>query len=101
MLTRFPALTTGLGLKLPRYPISFLQPAVLRGSTHIIIDDSVARRSVEDGGIGYTGVCNSLEGFCEELVLWNREYEEGLVGGKAGVKGPVEAVGVAARGVGG
>lgn len=61
---------------------------------HILIDDSVARRRVEDGGIGYTGVCNSLEGLCEEMVMWNREYEEGLGGGRGGV-------GVAARGVGG
>ncbi|KAK1829845.1 sterol-4-alpha-carboxylate 3-dehydrogenase, decarboxylating [Podospora conica] len=99
-ITRFPGVASALGLKEPKYPLSFLQPAVLRGATHILIDDSVARRRVEDGGIGYTGVCTSLEGFCEELVLWNREYEEGLVGGKGG-KGVVEAAGVAARGVGG
>lgn len=89
---------------MPGYPISYVQPAVLRGSVHILIDDSVARRRVEDGGIGYTGVCNTLEGFCEEMVLWNREYEEGLVGGGGGVKGAkrtVEAAGVTARGVGG
>ena len=64
----------------------------------------MARRRVEDGGIGYTGVCNSFEGLCEEMVLWNREYEQGLVAGREGAKGAkgvVEAAGVAARGVGG
>jgi hypothetical protein len=100
VLTRFPTLTGVLGLKEPRYPLSYLQPSVLRGSTHVLIDDSVARRSVAEGGIGYRGVCTSLEGFCEEMVAWNREHEgKGSEGGRGGVG--VEGVGVGAKAVGG
>jgi len=73
-VTRFPFLAK-LGLKEPRYPLSFLQPSAIYGSMHTLADDSAIRRSVEDGGLGYRGVCTSLEGMCEELVEWNREHD--------------------------
>jgi len=76
IVTRFPFLTTWFGLREPRFPINYLQPSTLRGSMHILVDDSAAKKSIEEGGLGYDGVCTSLEGMCEELVAWNLEHEE-------------------------
>ncbi|KAK0656641.1 hypothetical protein B0T16DRAFT_316951 [Cercophora newfieldiana] len=73
-VTFFPFLQK-LGLKEPGYPLSFLQPSVIKGSVHVIVDDTAIRRSFEEGGLGYKGVCTSLEGMCEELADWNREHE--------------------------
>lgn len=81
IVTRFPFLAR-LGLREPTYPINYLQPSVLRGSMHVLIDDTAARKSVKEGGIGYRGVCNSLEGFCEELLEWNREHDEEMESAK-------------------
>jgi hypothetical protein len=74
VVARFPFLAK-LGFKEPGYPLSFLQPTVIKGSVHILIDDSAIRRSVEDGGLGYQGVCTTLEGMCTQLAEWNREHE--------------------------
>jgi hypothetical protein len=74
VVTRFPFLAK-LGLKELGYPMSFVQPSVINGSVHTLVDDSAIKRGVEDGGLGYRGVCTSLEGMCEELAEWNREHE--------------------------
>lgn len=76
IVTRFPILTAWFGLREPRFPINYLQPSTLRGSMHILVDDSAAKKSIEEGGLGYRGVCTSLEGMCEELAAWNLEHEE-------------------------
>ncbi|KAK5658792.1 hypothetical protein OQA88_1604 [Cercophora sp. LCS_1] len=96
VVTRFPSLTATLGLKEPSYPINFLQPSVIRGSMHILVDDSAAKKSAKEGGIGYHGVCNSLEGFCEELLEWNREHEDA----QPTKPKVVEALGKKAKGLG-
>jgi hypothetical protein len=86
VVARFPFLAK-LGFKEPGYPLSFLQPTVIKGSVHILIDDSAIRRSAEDGGLGYKGACTTLEGmvcaipaafcpFCYFTLLSQEEEEE-------------------------
>ncbi|KAL1839146.1 hypothetical protein VTJ49DRAFT_1842 [Mycothermus thermophilus] len=62
-------------LREPKGELHLLQPPVFTVSTHAIVDDSAARKSVTEGGIGYTPGCTTLEGVCEELFEWNLEYE--------------------------
>lgn len=76
LLAKLPFLTRNFGWAEPRDPIQQLQPAVFALASHHIIDDSAARRSIENGGLGYTGACTSLEGICEQIVNWNREHEQ-------------------------
>ncbi|KAJ4296057.1 hypothetical protein N0V88_004759 [Collariella sp. IMI 366227] len=64
LLAHLPFLTK-LGLKEPSGPIHFLQPSVFSVSVHTIIDDSAARKSVAEGGIGYKG-CTTIEGFARD-----------------------------------
>ena len=52
-----------------------MQPAVFSPTSHTICDDSRARRSVEDGGLGYTSGCESFEALVELVVECN-EYDE-------------------------
>ncbi|KAG2003470.1 C-3 sterol dehydrogenase [Coprinopsis cinerea AmutBmut pab1-1] len=53
--------------------ISYLQPAALGSSNvHIIVDDSKARKSPEEGGLGYKGVWTTREGFRR---MWE-QYEK-------------------------
>ncbi|KAK3941516.1 sterol-4-alpha-carboxylate 3-dehydrogenase, decarboxylating [Diplogelasinospora grovesii] len=75
MLHHLPILTKLFGLTEPGLPVSNLQPGVFTVSAHTIANDSAARKSVEDGGFGYTAVCTSLEGICEQIADWNREHE--------------------------
>ena len=75
LLARLPVLTAWFGWAEPAGPIHMLQPAVFNVSIHTVIDDSAARRSVQEGGIGYRGGCDTMEGMCEELLEWNREQE--------------------------
>ena len=75
LLARLPVLTARLGWAEPAGPIHMLQPAVFNVSIHTVVDDSAARRSVQEGGIGYKGGCDTMEGLCEELLEWNREHE--------------------------
>ncbi|KAK0731475.1 dehydrogenase-like protein [Lasiosphaeris hirsuta] len=74
-LARLPFLKTVLGLKDPGFPLNLLQPSILAISMHMKIDDSAARRSVEDGGISYHGSVNSLDGICQEILEWNLMHE--------------------------
>ncbi|KAK3902880.1 sterol-4-alpha-carboxylate 3-dehydrogenase, decarboxylating [Staphylotrichum tortipilum] len=76
LLARLPFLTRWFGLREPAGPLHMLQPAVFGVSVHTVVDDSAARRSVEEGGIGYVGGCTTMEGVCEEILAWNREHKE-------------------------
>lgn len=76
LLARLPVLTTLLGFREPKPPLLFLQPSVFTASSHSIVDDSAARRAIEDGGLNYRGVCPTIEGFCEQILSWNREREK-------------------------
>ncbi|KAK4229078.1 hypothetical protein QBC38DRAFT_453703 [Podospora fimiseda] len=75
LLVRFPVLGEKLGWKEPSGPINQMQPAVLAVTIHSIVDDSKARKGVEEGGIGYKGACDSLEGFVTQIMEWNEEVE--------------------------
>lgn len=91
-LVRAPFLAR-LGLAEPASPLAYLQPSVFAVATFLFADDGMARRSVEEGGIGYTGVVDSLHGICEQLLAWNQECEaEGRVGVRPG-KAAADAVG--------
>ncbi|KUI66722.1 Short-chain dehydrogenase/reductase family 42E member 1 [Cytospora mali] len=71
LLARVPFLTR-LGLSEPQGPIQSLQPAIWTPGAFVMVDDGAARRSVEEGGLGYKGVCTTLEGMCEQIRDWNR-----------------------------
>lgn len=77
LLARFPFLTTWLGLREPSGPVHMLQPSVFNISIHTVVDDSMARKSVAEGGFGYRPVCTTLEGVCQEILEWNQEHEGG------------------------
>ena len=80
LLARLPFLTTVFGLREPSGPIHMLQPAVFGVSIHTIVDDTAAKKSIAEGGIGYEAGCTTLEGVCEQILNWNREHEGGREG---------------------
>ncbi|KAK4128858.1 NAD(P)-binding protein [Parathielavia appendiculata] len=73
LLARLPFLTAWFGWREPSGPIHMLQPSVFSVSCHTLVDDSLARKSVAEGGIGYRGGCTTIEGICEQILEWNRE----------------------------
>lgn len=74
LLARAPFLTR-LGLREPKGPARDLQPSIFTPAAFIMVVDDEARKSVEDGGIGYKGLCTTLEGVCDQIWRWNREQE--------------------------
>jgi hypothetical protein len=65
------------------------------------VDDSAAKRSVEEGGIGYRAGCTTMEGVCEEILEWNREHEgvgNGEVVAGEGQVGKMAKAAMAAKG---
>ncbi|KAL2146862.1 hypothetical protein VTI28DRAFT_1965 [Corynascus sepedonium] len=99
LLTRLPFLTSLFGLREPAGPIHMLQPSVFSVSIHTVVDDSAARKSVAEGGIGYSGGCTTIEGVCQQILEWNREQEGS--GGDAGEvpDGKVAKAALSAQGV--
>ncbi|KAK3388840.1 hypothetical protein B0T20DRAFT_86705 [Sordaria brevicollis] len=87
LIVNFPVLTKWFGWKEPTGDLAMLQPAVFTVSAYTICDDSRARKSVEEGGIGYKGVTTTLEGFCEQMAVWNERVERGEAGPLKGLKG--------------
>jgi len=75
LLQRFPFLTK-LGLSEPGMPLYFLQPALFNAAVSTVIDDSHARRSPKDGGIGYRGAFTTMEGVCMQIADWNRSLKD-------------------------
>lgn len=70
------ALPSPLKNLLPILPsdIAQLQPALFSIATcHVIADDGDARKNVEEGGLGYKGICTTLEGMCMQIREWNME----------------------------
>ena len=86
LLARVPLLTR-LGLSEPRGPMKDLQPAIWTPSAFIMVSDAAARKSVEEGGLGYRGGCTTLEGVCEQIRNWNQSQ------GKEGARGGNDEVG--------
>lgn len=74
LLARAPFLTR-LGLREPRGPARDLQPSIFTPAAFIMVVDDEARKSVEDGGIGYKGLYTTLEGVCDQIWRWNQEQE--------------------------
>lgn len=78
LLARFPFLT-GLPFRFSELSgdLGLLQPAVFTSalSSCLCVDDA-ARRSVEDGGLGYVGSVTTLEGVCELIRTWNQEWSK-------------------------
>ncbi|TID17134.1 putative dehydrogenase-like protein [Venturia nashicola] len=66
-----------IGKLLPKLPpdIAQLQPTLFTvASCHVIADDGDARKSVEEGGLGYKGIYTTLEGMCMQVRAWNMEH---------------------------
>lgn len=75
------AFPSAIGNLLPTLPpdIAQLQPPLFTVSTcHVIADDGEARKSVEEGGLGYKGICTTLEGMCLQVLEWNMEHADSL-----------------------
>lgn len=62
-------------LKEPSGLVANLQPAIFTPCAHTICDDSRARKSVRDGGLGYKGGITTFEGMVELLVECNEAEE--------------------------
>lgn len=80
LLARVPFLTR-LGLGEPTGPARHLQPSIWTPSSFVMVVDGAARRSVEEGGLGYEPGCTTLEGFCEQVRDWNRSQGKEVVEG--------------------
>jgi hypothetical protein len=61
----------------PTGDLRYLQPACLNSSsTHQFCSDKPAQRSVEDGGLGYNGLYNTLEGWCTQIRRFKLEGKD-------------------------
>lgn len=58
----------------PKGDLAMLQPTVFTAGTHTPASDAAAKKSVEEGGLGYRPVCTSMEGMCQQVAEWNREH---------------------------
>lgn len=63
------------GLKEPTGDLQSLQPSIFTAVEYMITLDDQARKSVEEGGFGYRGGTNTLEGICEMIRDWNALHE--------------------------
>lgn len=70
-----------LGVVLRPLPlfISYLQPSTFIGNVHYIIDDSRARLSPEQGGLGSKGVWTTLQGFLRTWQDFEARKAETLI----------------------
>ncbi|CAJ2501412.1 Uu.00g042650.m01.CDS01 [Anthostomella pinea] len=59
----------------PKGDLAKLQPAVFSACAHLIASDALARRSVDEGGLGYRPIHDTLEGMCQQVIEWNAEQE--------------------------
>ncbi|KAI1382451.1 NAD(P)-binding protein [Hypoxylon crocopeplum] len=59
----------------PKGDVAVLQPAVFTASTHYLATDAAAQRSVDEGGIGYRPIHNTMEGICQQVLEWNIEHQ--------------------------
>jgi len=68
-------------------PLTFFQPSLFNLiQVHLIFDDSRARKSPQEGGLGYNAPFSSLEALCKLVIEWQtegkREDEKRVVGGR-------------------
>ncbi|KAK0667176.1 hypothetical protein QBC41DRAFT_141160 [Cercophora samala] len=99
LLARFPFLTEWFGWREAKGPIRMLQPAVLNVGIHSVVDDSKARKRVEEGGIGYTPVASTLEGIVTQIGEFNEDVRAGRIKGVRLREGKIAQVAEEARAV--
>ncbi len=58
----------------PKADLAMLQPTVFTASSHTPASDAAAKKSVDEGGLGYKPVCTTMEGMCLQVAEWNREH---------------------------
>ncbi|KAI1409045.1 NAD(P)-binding protein [Hypoxylon sp. FL1857] len=73
LASRLPVL--GWIVPRPKGDLAILQPAVFSAGTHYLASDAAAQRSVDEGGIGYKPVHNTMEGICQQVLDWNVEHQ--------------------------
>jgi hypothetical protein len=58
-------------------PLCMLTPALFGASNvHAVIDDSVARKAPEEGGLGYRAPMTTADGLCTQVLEFNRTLKE-------------------------
>ncbi|OJD36784.1 3-beta hydroxysteroid dehydrogenase isomerase [Diplodia corticola] len=73
--------------------LALLQPALFAiCCVHLAYDDGEARKSPEDGGLGYRAPWTSMEAMCAQVLAWNEDQGEKGGGGGGGVVGEVRDV---------
>ena len=95
LVVAYAPVLKSLGVREPVWPVLYLQPSVFSVVAHTIASDAAARKSVRDGGLGYTPGCTSLEGMVDLVREWNAENREmdaaaAAAGGTAPISPPVE-----------
>ncbi|KAG5949685.1 hypothetical protein E4U60_002223 [Claviceps pazoutovae] len=78
MLARWPWLSSLLGLREPGELLIWCQPATIDSSATQMARDDVARKTPEEGGLGYRGCCSTLEGLCDFMREWNEAALKGI-----------------------
>ncbi|SRR6266480_6444431 len=61
----------------PTGNLALVRPSTIVAATiHQFAYDQPARKSVEEGGLGYRGVCTTLEGLCDLVRQFNLEHDK-------------------------
>lgn len=63
----------GQFLPFPGVPTCFLQPGTVDAAVNMVVDDSESRKTLEDGGIGYSPAYDSLQGICDMVTTFNEK----------------------------
>lgn len=58
----------------PKGTLAILQPGVFHAALNYVATDAAARRSVEQGGLGFQPIVTSMEGMCSQVAEWNAEH---------------------------
>ncbi|KAI1860526.1 hypothetical protein JX265_009925 [Neoarthrinium moseri] len=58
----------------PSGDLAMLQPSIFSATTHVPIIDTAAKKSVAEGGLGFKGVCTTIEGMCQQVLDWNVDH---------------------------
>ncbi|KAI1659678.1 NAD(P)-binding protein [Daldinia decipiens] len=60
----------------PKGELAKLQPAIFTPCSHLLASNEGAGRSIDEGGIGYRPVHNTIEGVCQQVLEWNIEHQD-------------------------
>ncbi|KAI1426863.1 3-beta hydroxysteroid dehydrogenase/isomerase [Xylaria sp. FL1777] len=58
----------------PTGTIALLQPGVFNAGLNYISTDAAAKRSIEQGGLGFKPVITTMEGMSQQILEWNNEH---------------------------